>query len=139
VDLRAPLDLVIDSARVAEALERMCLVLLSREAEEEAVRHRRSTTLCEFYDAHGDTPDELVRGQQCGHGLVAVGPSQVQRSPSTSPGYGGADRAVAPQVVTPKVAMPSRLAELAGHAQSRRQRQGWSLKLASQPCTSICG
>jgi hypothetical protein len=54
-----------------------------------------STTLCEFYDAHGDAPDDLVRGQQCGHGLIAAGPSQVQRSPSTSLGYGGADRAVA--------------------------------------------
>jgi hypothetical protein len=36
-----------------------------------------STTLCEFYDAHGDAPDELVRGQQRGHGLDAAGPSQV--------------------------------------------------------------
>jgi hypothetical protein len=48
-----------------------------------------STTLREFYDAHGDAPDELVRGQQRGHGLVAAGPSQVQRSPSTSLGYEG--------------------------------------------------
>jgi hypothetical protein len=52
---------------------------------------------------------------------------------------GGADMAVAPRAVTPEVAVPSRLAELAGRAQSRRQRQGWSLKLASWPCTSICG
>jgi hypothetical protein len=63
VDLRAPLDHVIDSARVAEALERTRLVLLSRAAEEEAVRRRMSTTLREFYDAHGDAPYELVRGQ----------------------------------------------------------------------------
>jgi hypothetical protein len=48
--------------RVAEALERTRLILLSRAAEEEAVRHRMSTTLREFYDAHGDAPDELVRG-----------------------------------------------------------------------------
>jgi hypothetical protein len=48
-----------------------------------------STMLREFYDAHGDVPDKLVRGQQRGHGLVVAGPSQVQRSPSTSPGYGG--------------------------------------------------
>jgi hypothetical protein len=47
-----------------------------------------STTLREFYDAHGDAPDELVCGQQHGHGLDAAGPSQVQRSPSTSPGFG---------------------------------------------------
>jgi hypothetical protein len=52
---------------------------------------------------------------------------------------GGADRAVAPRAVTPEVAVPSRLAELAGRAQSRRRRQGWSLKFASRPCTSICG
>jgi hypothetical protein len=48
-----------------------------------------STTLREFYDVHGDTPDKLVRGPQRGHGLVAAGSSQVQRSPSTSLGYGG--------------------------------------------------
>jgi hypothetical protein len=89
VDLRAPLDRVIDSAQVAEALERTCLVLLSRAAEEETVRRRMSTMLREFYDAHGDAPDELVRGQQRGHGLIVAGPSQVQRLPSTSPGYGG--------------------------------------------------
>jgi hypothetical protein len=48
-----------------------------------------STTLCEFYDVHGDAPDELVRGQQRGHGLDAAGPSQVQRSPSTSLSFEG--------------------------------------------------
>jgi hypothetical protein len=62
VDLRAPLDHVIDPAQVAKALEQMRLVLLSRAAEEDTVWHRMSTTLREFYDAHGDTPDELVRG-----------------------------------------------------------------------------
>jgi hypothetical protein len=75
VDLRAPLDRVIDSARVAEALERTRLVLLSKVAEEEAARRRMSTTLREFYDTHGDAPNELVRGQQRGHGLDAAGPS----------------------------------------------------------------
>jgi hypothetical protein len=62
VDLHAPLDHAIDSARVAEALERTRLVLLSRAAEEKAVRRCMSTMLREFYDAHGDAPDELVRG-----------------------------------------------------------------------------
>jgi hypothetical protein len=62
VDLRAPLDRVIEFARVAEALEQTCLVLLSRAAEEEATRRRMSTTLHEFYDVHGDAPNELVRG-----------------------------------------------------------------------------
>jgi hypothetical protein len=62
VDLRAPLDCVIDPARVAEALERTRLVLLSRAAGEEAAQRHMSTTLREFYDAHGDAPDELVRG-----------------------------------------------------------------------------
>jgi hypothetical protein len=89
VDLRTPLDCIIDPARVAEALERTRLVLLSRAAREEAVRRHVSTTLREFYDAHGDAPDELVCGQQRSHGLDAAGPSQVQRSPSTSPGFGG--------------------------------------------------
>jgi hypothetical protein len=97
------------------------------------------TTLREFYDAHRDAPDELVHGQQRGHGLIAAGPSQVQRSPAASQGYGGADRAVTLRTASPEVAVPSRLAELAGRAQSRRRRQGWSLKLASRPCTSICG
>jgi hypothetical protein len=84
VDLSAPLDHTIDFAQVVEALERTRLVLLSRAAEEETVRCRMSTTLREFYDAL----DEPVRGQQRGHGLIAVGPSQVQQSPSTSLGYG---------------------------------------------------
>jgi hypothetical protein len=48
-----------------------------------------NTTLREFYDAHGDAPDELVHGQRHGHGLVAAGPSQVQQSPTASQGYGG--------------------------------------------------
>jgi hypothetical protein len=55
VDLRAPLGRVIDPARVAEALERTRLVLLSKVAEDEANRCRASTTLSEFYDVHGDT------------------------------------------------------------------------------------
>jgi hypothetical protein len=139
VDLRALLDRVIDSAQVAEALERTCLVLLSRAAEEEATRRRMSTTLRGFYDAHGDAPDELVRGQQRGHGLDAAGPSQVQWSPSASPGFGGVDRAAALRAVTPEVVVPSWLVELAGRAQFRRRCQSWSLKFASWPCTSICG
>jgi hypothetical protein len=53
VDLRTPLDRVIDSAWFAEALEWTRLVLLSRAAEEEATQRRMSTTLREFYDAHG--------------------------------------------------------------------------------------
>jgi hypothetical protein len=89
VDLRAPLNRVIDPAQVAEALEQMCLVLLSRASEEEIIQRRMRTTLREFYDAHGDAPDELVHGQQRGHGLVAAGPRQVQRSPMASQGYGG--------------------------------------------------
>jgi hypothetical protein len=55
----------------------MRLVLLCRVAEEETVQCHMSTTLCEFYDAHRDAPDELVRGQQRGQGLIAAGPSQV--------------------------------------------------------------
>jgi hypothetical protein len=53
VDLRALLDHVIDPVQVAEALERMRLVLLSRVAEDEDAQRCMSTTLHEFYDAHG--------------------------------------------------------------------------------------
>jgi hypothetical protein len=60
VDLRAPLNHVINPARVAEALERTRLVLLSKVAEDEANRRRASTTLSEFYDVHGDAPTELA-------------------------------------------------------------------------------
>jgi hypothetical protein len=60
VDLRAPLDRVIDPARVSEALERTRLVLLSKVAEDEANRCRASTTLSEFYNVHGDAPTELA-------------------------------------------------------------------------------
>jgi hypothetical protein len=87
VDLRAPLDRVIDPARVAEALERMRLVLLDKMAEGEANRRRASTTLSEFYDVHGDTPTELARDPR--HGFATVVPGQIQRSPSASRGRGG--------------------------------------------------
>jgi hypothetical protein len=75
VDLCILLDCVIDSAQVAEALEWTRLVLLSRAAEKETTRRLMSTMLREFYDTHGDASDELVRGQQRGHGLIAAGPS----------------------------------------------------------------
>jgi hypothetical protein len=87
VDLRAPLNRVINPARVAEALERTRLVLLSKVAEDEANRRRASTTLSEFYDAHGDAPIELahdLRGD-----FVTACPGQIQRSPSASQGRGG--------------------------------------------------
>jgi hypothetical protein len=48
-----------------------------------------STTLREFYNAHGDAPDELAHGQRRDHGLTTVGPSRVQRSPSAGQGQGG--------------------------------------------------
>jgi hypothetical protein len=77
VDLRAPLDHVIDPIQVAEALERTRLVLLSKAGEEETVWRHMSTTIREFYDTHGDAPDELAHGEQRSHGLIATGPSQV--------------------------------------------------------------
>jgi hypothetical protein len=82
VDLRAPLNRVINPARVAEALERTRLVLLSKVAEDEANRRRASTMLSEFYDAHEDTPAELVHDPQ--RSFATMGPSQIQRSPSAS-------------------------------------------------------
>jgi hypothetical protein len=66
-----------------EALEQTCLVLLSKVAEDEDARRRMSTTLREFYDAHGVTPAELAHGLRRGHGLSAVGPSHIQRPPSS--------------------------------------------------------
>jgi hypothetical protein len=51
-----------------------------------------SAALRESYNAHGDAPVELAHGQWCGHGLYAMGPSRVQRSPSTSQGPGGRDQ-----------------------------------------------
>jgi hypothetical protein len=89
----------------------------SKAAKEETVRRCMSTTLREFYDAHGDAQDELAHGQQRGHGLVAAGPSQVQRSPSASQGYGGhgqGDRA-------PSCNARGRRAQLAGGAGRPRQ------------------
>jgi hypothetical protein len=90
VDLRAPLDRVIDPARVAEALERTRLVLLSKVAEVEANRCRASTTLSEFYDVHGDAPTKLARDLQ--RSFATAVPSQIQRSPSASRGRGGRGR-----------------------------------------------
>jgi hypothetical protein len=87
VDLHAPLNRVIDPARVAEALERTRLVLLSKVAEDGANRHRASTTLSEFYDVHGDAPAEPAHDPR--RSFVATGPGQIQRSPSASQGHGG--------------------------------------------------
>jgi hypothetical protein len=76
VVLRAPLDHVIDPARVAEALERTRLVLLSKVAENEISRRHVGTTLSEFYDAHGDAPAELARDLR--RSFATAGPSQIQ-------------------------------------------------------------
>jgi hypothetical protein len=88
VDLRAPLNRVIDPARVTEALKRMRLVLLRKVAEDEDAQHRMSTELREFHDAQGGAPVELAHDPRRGHGLAAMGPGQVQRSPSASQGHG---------------------------------------------------
>jgi hypothetical protein len=98
-----------------------------------------STTLCEFYDAHGDAPDELAHGQRCGHGLTAADPSQVQRSPSAGQGQGGRGQGSH----APSCNARGRRAQQAGGDsrphQVRCQRQGWGLRLASRLCTSIYG
>jgi hypothetical protein len=62
VDLRAPLDHIVNPVQVAEALELMHLVLLSKVAEDEDARRHVSTTLREFYDAQGVTPAGLGNG-----------------------------------------------------------------------------
>jgi hypothetical protein len=87
VDLRAPLNHVIDPVRVAEALERTRLILLSKVAEDEANRRRASTTLSEFYDVHEDAPTELALDPR--RSFATAGPGQIQRSPSASQGHGG--------------------------------------------------
>jgi hypothetical protein len=87
VDLRTPLSRVIDPARVAEALERTRLVLLSKVAEDEANRCRASTTLSEFYNMHGEAPTELAHDLWCSFATAI--PGQIQRPPSASRGRGG--------------------------------------------------
>jgi hypothetical protein len=76
VDLHAPLSRVIDPARVAEALKRTRLILLSKVAEDEANWCRASTTLSEFYDVHGDAPTELARDLRCSFATAV--PGQIQ-------------------------------------------------------------
>jgi hypothetical protein len=107
VDLRAPLDRVIDPARVTEALERTRLVLLSKVAKDEANRRRASTTLSEFYDVHGDALTELAHDLR--RSFATVVPGQIQRSPSASRGRGGRGQGGR---------APS------GNAQGRRAQQG---------------
>jgi hypothetical protein len=85
VDLRAPLNCVIDPVWVAKALEWTRLVLLGKVAEDEANRCCASTTLSEFYDVHGDAPTELAHDPR--HSFATVGPGQIQRSPSASQGH----------------------------------------------------
>jgi hypothetical protein len=87
VDLRAPLGRVIDPARVAEALERTRLVLLSKVAEDEANRCRASTTLSKFYDMHGDAPTKLAHDLRCS--FATASPGQIQRSLAASRGHEG--------------------------------------------------
>jgi hypothetical protein len=62
VDLRSPLNHIVDPAWVVEALERTRLILLCKVAKDEVARHNMSTTLREFYDTHGDVPDKLIHG-----------------------------------------------------------------------------
>jgi hypothetical protein len=78
VDLRAPLNCVIDPARVAEALEQTRLVLSRKVAKDEDTQHRVSTELHESHDAQGGAPVELAHDPRLGHGLTAMGPGQVQ-------------------------------------------------------------
>jgi hypothetical protein len=87
VDLCTPLNRVIDPAQVAEALERMHLILLSKVAEDEANRCCASTMLSEFYDVRGDALTELAHDPQ--HSFATAGPGQIQRSPLASQGHGG--------------------------------------------------
>jgi hypothetical protein len=84
-------------------------------------------------------PDELAHasGATMDSPLRALARSSGRHRQAKA--MGGADRAVVLRAATPEVAAPSRLAELACHAKSRHQRQSWSLKLTSRPCTSICG
>jgi hypothetical protein len=87
VDLRAPLDRVIDPTRVAEALERTRLILLGKLAEDEANRRRASTTLGEFYDVHRDALAEFARDLR--RSFATTLPGQIQRSPLAGRGRGG--------------------------------------------------
>jgi hypothetical protein len=91
VDLRTPLDHIVDPVQVAEALERTRLFLLSKVAEDEGARRRMSSTLHEFYDAQGVMSAGIAHGMFRGHGLSVVGPSQIQiqRSPSSNQGPEG--------------------------------------------------
>jgi hypothetical protein len=114
VDLRAPLSRIIDPARVAEALERTRLVLLSKVAEDEASRCHAGTTLSKFYDVYGDAPTELARDLR--RSFATAVPGQILRSPSASRGRGGRGQGGH---------APS------GNAQGRRAQQGGG---ASGPC-----
>jgi hypothetical protein len=60
VDLRAPLDHIIDPTWVTEALEWTRLILLSKVVEDEVDWRRASTMLSMFYDMHGDAPAKLA-------------------------------------------------------------------------------
>jgi hypothetical protein len=91
VDLHAPLSRVIDPAWVAEALERMHLILLSKVAEDKANRCRASTTLSEFYDVHGDTPTELAYDPR--RSFATAAPARSSGRHRQAEAMEGADRA----------------------------------------------
>jgi hypothetical protein len=137
VDLRAPLDHIIDPVQVAEALERTRLILLGKVVEDEIDRRRASTTLIEFYACMETHRSSLLmtRGAALSPWALARSSGRYRQAKAAE----GADRAVVLQAATPEAAVPSRPAELEGHAKSRRRCQGWSLKLASWPYSSICG
>jgi hypothetical protein len=73
VDLRAPLDHVVDPVQVTEALERTRLVLLGKVAEDEDTQCHMSITLHKFYDAHGVASAEPAHGLWRGQGLEGRG------------------------------------------------------------------
>jgi hypothetical protein len=77
MDLHAPLDHIVDPIQVAEALERMRIVLLSKLAEDLDARHRMSSTLCELYNTQGNVLAGEAHGLRRGHGLSATGLSRI--------------------------------------------------------------
>jgi hypothetical protein len=106
-------------------------------AEDEANWRRASTTLSEFYDAHGDAPTELVRDLR--RSFATVVPGQIQRSPLVGRGrrgHGHGGRA-------PSGNAQGRRVQQGGGANRPRQiplpAPGSESQLAHRRCTSTCG
>jgi hypothetical protein len=90
MDLRAPLDLTTDPAKIAENLEQACLAVLDKAVDIKDTRWRVNSMLCKYNTAQGYTSD-------------GDGPSQAEQVPERGRDLGTKLNRAAPSARSPPV------------------------------------